>query len=263
MTSPSAARIQKRSCSTPGAAHHPPGIGAAQTTSPGAAGFTLVELLVVIAVIALLAGMLMPALARASHRARQTQCLGNLRQVGVAFTVYLSDHNEQFPDRRDLKTSLGYKPWNNWPPSDPRGGWAGVVLQSHLPAKSWQCAGRIQAFWPDLPAASQLAKTNDPSSSVHYWLWRFDRPNDPVPSDNFWGKTVETAAREFIEARATTGEILNGESEVELAVDAYFPATIPTVPPEWRGLSAHPGGRNRLFLDGHAGFLKDARLKSR
>ena len=55
--------------------------------------------------------------------------------------------------------------------------------------------------------------------------------------------------------------IPSGASEVEMAVDPYFPATIPSVPEAWRGLAAHPKGRNRLFLDGHAAYFRDARLK--
>ena len=59
--------------------------------------FTLVELLVVIAVVAILGALLLPALGRARESARGAACLGNLHQIGIALQVYVSENNNRLP----------------------------------------------------------------------------------------------------------------------------------------------------------------------
>lgn len=60
-------------------------------------GFTLVELLIVIAIIALLAAILFPVFARARENARRSVCLGNLKQIGLALQQYTQDYDEKMP----------------------------------------------------------------------------------------------------------------------------------------------------------------------
>jgi prepilin-type N-terminal cleavage/methylation domain-containing protein/prepilin-type processing-associated H-X9-DG protein len=61
-------------------------------------GFTLIELLVVIAIIAIIAAILFPVFAHAREKARQTTCLSNLRQIGLATRMYTQDWDEMLPD---------------------------------------------------------------------------------------------------------------------------------------------------------------------
>ncbi|GIV07618.1 MAG: hypothetical protein KatS3mg017_0820 [Fimbriimonadales bacterium] len=60
-------------------------------------GFTLIELLVVIAIIAILAAILFPVFAQAREKARQTQCMNNLKQMATGTLSYIQDYDEKFP----------------------------------------------------------------------------------------------------------------------------------------------------------------------
>ena len=218
----------------------------------------------VIAIIAILAAMLLPALAVAKKKGQQAVCLSNLRQIGLASVVYLNDSDDHFADRRDLKSALpgGYRPWTTWPPSDPRGGWAPTVLKDSGAGDAlWSCPLAINSLTGNVVQSLQLGTTNSNAPNVRYWLWRFDRPDDPVGQEDFWGKTEAQAVADLVTASSTdaTLGIINGASDVELAVDPYFPNTVSTVAPELKGHTIHAGGRCRVFLDDHVQFIKDVR----
>lgn len=94
----------------------------------GAVGFSMVELVVVIAIIGVLAALLLPALVRARENARRTLCASNLKQLFIAFECYLLEHNDTYPAWQDrpLTEPPGYWLWMGR-------GWR-AILSEYVPA---------------------------------------------------------------------------------------------------------------------------------
>lgn len=232
-------------------------------------GFTLIELLIVIAIIAVLAAILFPVFSRAREKGRQAACTSNMRQIAFAFIQYEQDFDETMPDRRDVKSALpggypsgGTPTWSPaWPTSDPRCAWAEIVYGPYIKSTAvWTCPSIPGTPLETAPEVTQATSAAAGAPVTDYWMWRFDRPDSPVNVEDFWGKTESKAIGDLDSANDPIVGIPTSPADVELLVDPYFPSTIATVSAALKGRAVHFAGRDRLYLDGHVKWMRDARL---
>lgn len=113
-------------------------------TAKRSCGFTLIEVLVVTSIIAILAGIVLPAVSEAREKARQSVCTSNLRQIGLAWAMYVEDVGWQPPFLSDLvDTRYLPEPGVLVCPSDRTGD------LSHMadPAAPWGRVGSPTSYW--------------------------------------------------------------------------------------------------------------------
>jgi len=218
-----------------------------QTFRPG---FTLVELIVVIGVVAVLAALLLPALASAKDKARKAACISNLRQVGIAVQAYASDNSGRIPfgpKAPPFTSPADFYPSTGAPTSliSIQGGapvGLGLLLQQHLSdqPRVLFCPGSDQV----LDAATELARVGKSQAQSSYYYRHdgntrlFDNPNTNTPPLHIQLDNL--------------GENRNGLPMRALAIDTLF-----LCPPDLAPFNVKPRTHHRqrfaniLFSDGH------------
>lgn len=200
-------------------------------------GFTLVELLTVVAVIAVLAALLLPAVSRARENGQRASCINNLRQIGIAFNVYLLEHRDTYPAAQDpIHSDPAYWLWMGR-------GWR-MLLSPYIPGDK----EKPGVFFCPSDQRSSSAEVFE-RTSYAYSMAFYHSPEQidgmTSPADTYSPERVrESIPQRHAAVRHPTKKIIVGEW--------YSNHLAWTNDPGWFGWG---GKRLFLFADGHVEFL--------
>ncbi len=196
---------------------------------PGARdAFTLIELLVVIVIIAVLAALLLPSLSKAKESARATQCLSNMRQIGLAARFYADENDDEFP--RSQHSAFAHRQLS-W----------GRAIAPHI--------GPSSAAWTNLLQGVYHCPTDKRTTP---WSYGMNVYFELGPDDDYTGKPQTWRRTITIPKPSSTIEFSESASSAD-HIMAHFWMT----PTDAQDVDAkrHRQKANYTFVDGHAQSL--------
>ena len=218
--------------------------------------FTLIELLVVIAIIAILAAILFPVFARAKEAAKQTACVSNGRQIGIANSMYLQDSDGVYP--------IHYA-YNSQPPAG-QAGHKGIELEL-APYIEKNSSGLMQIFRCPMDAGGPYTSQDVPGSNS-YWnaygsSYRFTKCMFSVVAGE---SSSNNTLRDYSAVVSESTVSLPAESRImrDEMMAVFDTKLVPNAcekygydcPAPWNYFTKwHSNGGTLIFADGHAKFV--------
>jgi prepilin-type N-terminal cleavage/methylation domain-containing protein/prepilin-type processing-associated H-X9-DG protein len=237
-------------------------------------GFTLVELLVVVGIIALLIGILLPVVARARASSRQLKCLSNLRQIGLVDQVYQNEWKGwHMPAYYGWSQATGGWPMSTppvIPASGPRHYWFQTdtllrALNARNPSSGRDPQGTVG---PDAPLSEARANGNGYTLHNSYGMNYSQLPGMATAIApeyfNAWkaGQVIASSEKIHLADATSEGLSIGGNPNCTMKYfDPYFGER--HEPPDKGNILAyrHSRGANVLYFDGHGQWLQEAFLR--
>ncbi|MBC7804772.1 MAG: DUF1559 domain-containing protein [Akkermansiaceae bacterium] len=216
--------------------------------------FTLIELLVVIAIIAILAAILFPVFARAREKARQTTCLSNEKQIGLAMMQYVSDYDETLPPGRYYTPGGTAYAWDNY--IEPYAQGAGTIANA-----AYGNGKNPYLVCPSDAIVRTGGNGNRSTRSYAITMSAFGTADYP------WKPEVYpctgcglTEGRPIADIGSPAGTIIVAEAhrpDNSIGTNFLFRVAAPSAQVSTANqIIPHSGGWNYLFADGHAKWFK-------
>ncbi|MDF3129624.1 type II secretion system protein [Kiritimatiellaeota bacterium B1221] len=210
-------------------------------------GFTLIEMLVVIAIIALLASIMIPAVSKTKQKADAVKCMHNLNQIGLAVTQYTMAHNEKLPVSNE--TSSG---------NDPRGWRLVIAPYLGLDTSQWWADNVLTTSVFRCPSFKRGPGHNARWDGGYGWNYRYmgHRTNSTGYSERQKMYTIPNPAETVLVADTTEGK--DTATDYKIAY-LYRPTGGGGAPTPAVG-TRHRNGINILWADMHVGWMSQDQL---